>query len=192
MIRPSYWTDADLQTRLTADVREFYIGCWMVADDAGYIEWDVDRIGVELYGYHPLAWRRSRLPKWLALLSLNGHLVMLPCGRHVVVPNLTKYQAPPKPSYQNKKAHDACLRQVAPAGTSGRHGAPSGKHDLVAPSGATGDQRAPAQGFYRGSIGEGFSRGAAADSPNGTDPGENGDLKAALGDFAVMIGGKAS
>ena len=26
MIRPAYWTDSDLHTRLTAEQREFYIG----------------------------------------------------------------------------------------------------------------------------------------------------------------------
>ena len=60
MIRPAYWTDADLHTRLTAEQREFYIGLWMEADDAGFIAWDVDRIGADLYPFRPLAWRRER------------------------------------------------------------------------------------------------------------------------------------
>ena len=34
-IKPSWWLDKDLQTRLSADAREFYIGLWMLADDAG-------------------------------------------------------------------------------------------------------------------------------------------------------------
>jgi len=146
MIRPAYWTDADLHTRLSADVREFYIGCWMEADDHGYISWDVDRLGADLYPYRGLTWRRTHLAKWLALLEVNGHLRLLPCGKHAVVPNLARYQAPPKPSYQNERAHDVCLRQRAPAGT-------------------TGDQRAPAQ--EGGSIGEGrkgLDKGAAAAS----------------------------
>lgn len=72
MIRPAYWTDADLHTRLTAEQREFYIGLWMEADDAGFIAWDVDRIGADLYPFRPLGWRRERLPKWLALLNGPG------------------------------------------------------------------------------------------------------------------------
>ena len=78
MIRPGWWTDADLHTRLTADVREFYIGCWMQSDDAGYIAWDVDRIGADLYPFRPLTWRRTHLPKWIALLAESGHVVILP------------------------------------------------------------------------------------------------------------------
>ena len=143
MIRPAYWTDADLHTRLTADVREFYIGLWMESDDAGYIAWDVDRIGADLYPYRPWGWRRTHVPKYLA--ALDSHVVILECGQHIVVPSLTRYQAPPKPSYQNQRAHDKCIRQVAP-------------------SGASGGQRVPAQ--EGGSIGregkgiEGGARGA--------------------------------
>jgi hypothetical protein len=62
LIRPAYWTDTDLHTRLTADQREFYVGLWMLADDDGYVSWDVDRVGAELYPYRPLRWfgRTSR------------------------------------------------------------------------------------------------------------------------------------
>jgi len=125
MIRPGYWTDADLQTRLTADVREFYIGCWMQADDAGYIAWDVNRLGADLYPYRPLGWRRAHIGKWIELLTVNGHLRVLDCGKHVVVPNLTKYQACPKPSYQHQRAHDACMRNGAPRGATGGNGVPA-------------------------------------------------------------------
>ena len=148
MIRPAYWTDADLHTRLTAEQREFYIGLWMEADDAGFIAWDVDRIGADLYPYKTLGWRRDRLPKWLGVLGVHARL--LSCGQHVLIPSLPRHQAPPKPSYQNQRAHDRCVRQVAPPGI-------------------TGDQRAPAQ--EGGSIGkegkglEGGRRGANGLTP---------------------------
>ena len=63
MIRPSYWTDDDLHCRLTADIREFYIGLWMLSDDAGYIAWDAERVGAELYPYRSPGWRRRKLWK---------------------------------------------------------------------------------------------------------------------------------
>ena len=161
LIRPAYWTDADLHTRLTADAREFYIGLWMEADDAGYVAWDLDRIGADLYPYKPLGWRRRSLARWIGGLSINGHIRVLECGAHAVIPNLPKYQMPPKPSFQNQRAHDTCLR-------------------LMAPSGTTGRQRAPAQ--EGGSIGkEGKGReGGSRPATNGasTDDGEKkgGDL----------------
>jgi len=124
LIRPAYWTDADLHTRLSADAREFYIGLWMLADDAGYVTWDIDRMGAELYPFEALAWRREHIPMWLDELDSHAHL--LDCGKHVLVPSLSRHQSPPKPSYQNKKAHDACLHHMAPAGASGHQRGPRG------------------------------------------------------------------
>jgi len=118
MIRPSYWTDTDLHTRLSADVREFYIGLWMLADDAGYLPWDVTRIGAELYPFRSQGWRIKKLPAMLEALG-DEHACLLPCNRHVVIPNLPRYQSPPKPSFQHQREHDRCLRQMAPSGTTG-------------------------------------------------------------------------
>jgi len=166
MIRPAYWTDADLHTRLSADVREFYIGCWMEADDAGYIAWDPDRLGADLYPYRSLGWRRSHIAKWLGDLSIGGHLRLLDCGRHAVVPNLTKYQAAPKPSYQHQRAHDTCLRHKAP-------------------SGASGDHKGPAQGF---GVGKGLVLDGGAPPRADENNGATEGLKAKLGDFADIVG----
>lgn len=135
LIRPAYWTDADLHTRLSADAREFYIGLWMEADDAGYVSWDLDRIGADLYPYRPLGWRRRSLAKWIEGLAINGHIRVLECGAHAVIPNLPKYQSPPKPSFQNQRAHDSCLRQMAPAGAAGRQRAPAQEGGLVGKEG---------------------------------------------------------
>jgi hypothetical protein len=157
MIRPGYWTDIDLHTRLSADVREFYVGLWMESDDAGYIAWDLDRIGADLYAFRPLAWRRKHLPVWAGLLAEKNHVRLLECGQHAVVPNLTKYQAPPKPSNQNQRAHDACLRHMAPRGT-------------------TGDQVAPAQGFSKG-----FSRGGKGREEVARKAQESSDFKDRVG-----------
>lgn len=151
MIRPSYWTDADLQTRLTAEQREFYIGLWMLADDAGYVAWEPGRVGAELYPWRSPAWRAKRIPEWLALLG-SDHAVLLPCGRHVVIPNLPRYQSPPKPSSQHRKEHEATCPQMAPSGASGGH-------------------VAPARGFDRGMGSKGVRGLVVADSapdPEGT------------------------
>jgi hypothetical protein len=115
MIRPAYWTDADLHTRLTAEQREFYIGLWMLADDAGYVAWDLNRVGAELYPFRSLAWRSKRLPEWVALLA--PHVKTLDCGRHLLVPKLDQYQKPPRPSFQERTAHERCVRQMAADGT---------------------------------------------------------------------------
>ena len=107
MIRPAYWTDADIHTRLSADVREFYIGLWMQSDDEGYIDWDLVRIGAELYPYRGPAWRRVRLPIWAK--QLEPHVVVLPCGKHAVIASLPKHQTVPRPSSAIRRQHDRCV-----------------------------------------------------------------------------------
>jgi hypothetical protein len=125
MIRPSYWTDVDLQTRMGADCREFYIGLWQESDDAGFVDWDIDRIGAELYPFRGLGTRRARMARWMDTLTATGHVVLLDCGKHLFIPTLSKHQAPPRPSYQNRKAHEACMRHMAPGGASWDHMAPA-------------------------------------------------------------------
>lgn len=110
LIRPSYWSDSDLHLRLTADVREFYIGLWMAADDAGYVPWDVDRLAAELYPYRTHDVRVAQLQEWLVLLGPE-HASLLQCGRHVLIPNLERHQTTPRPTYTNRKAHAECRPQ---------------------------------------------------------------------------------
>lgn len=149
MIRPAYWTDADLQTRLTAEQREFYIGLWMLADDEGFVAWDPARVGAELYPYRSPSWRAKRLDDWLTLLG-SDHARLLECGRHVVIPNLPKYQSPPKPTSQIKRAHDGCIRDAI--------------WGQVVPPDPSGGQVAPARGFSREGKGrEGEGRASARD-----------------------------
>ena len=151
MIRPAYWTDADLHTRLTAEQREFYVGLWMLADDAGFVAWDLHRVGAELYPYRSPAWRAKRLAAWLDALG-RDHARLLSCGVHVQIPNLPKYQSPPKPSNQVERQHNgSCPRPVAPHGT-------------------TGGQVAPAQGFSREGVGRESEGGAQARDIETTEP----------------------
>ena len=167
MIRPGYWTDADLHCRLNADVREFYIGLWMEADDAGYVDWDPVRLGADLYPFRGLAWRTRNIPRWVD--SLGSHVVVLDCGRHLVIPNLTKHQSVPRPSYPNKRDHEArCIPVTAHGATWGQVGPSAGREG----KGREGNLR------------------AGADAPT-NDNGTNG-LKDRLGDFATIVGGKAS
>jgi hypothetical protein len=169
MIRPAYWTDADLHTRLTADVREFYIGLWMLADDAGYVSFDVTRIGAELFPFRSNAWRSKRIPEWIQVLS--PHVQLLECGIHLVVPSLPKYQHCPKPSYPNQRAHDACMRHMAPRGATGYHGGLSDEHAHVRkplpPHGATGDPVVPC-GTSTGREGKGRELEGGARRANGS------------------------
>lgn len=89
-VKPAFWTDARVAA-LPAPARLFYIGLWMVADDAGWLRWDVSQIANELYGYESRRKRERDVETYLALLVTAERVVVHPCG-HVEVPKLTTHQ----------------------------------------------------------------------------------------------------
>lgn len=94
-IKPSWFLDKELRRGTSADAREFYIGLWILADDAGYLVWDVTRIGAELYPFDPIRGREKHVEKWAGQLeTLNEdspHLVVWDCG-HARVPKMPDHQ----------------------------------------------------------------------------------------------------
>jgi hypothetical protein len=89
-VRPEFFTDA-IVSRLPTDVRLTYIGLWCVADDAGWLVWDVHQIAVQLYPYDSGRVRERRIERAGLALSEAGRLVMHDCGcAHV--PKLADHQ----------------------------------------------------------------------------------------------------
>lgn len=76
---------------LSPSVRLFYIGLWMLADDAGYIRWDADEAAIEIYGYESRGRRDRLVTDNLAALVTVGRVVDLKCG-HLRIPTLTDHQ----------------------------------------------------------------------------------------------------
>jgi hypothetical protein len=118
-IKPAYWTDPDLHTGLSAAAREFYIGLWMLADDAGWLEWEPRRIGAELYAFLTMPRRLREVEQHRAALCAldpaDPHLVVHDCG-HAQVPKMPQHQyLGGKPVYTVSRKHQGCLS---------KHGAP--------------------------------------------------------------------
>lgn len=94
-IKPSWFLDKALRKGTTADCREFYIGLWMLADDAGYLVWDEERIAAELYPFDQIARRERNVAKWATVLERldpdDPHLVVWDCG-HARVPKMPGHQ----------------------------------------------------------------------------------------------------
>lgn len=111
-VKPAYWSDHDLHTKLNAAEREFYIGLWMQADDAGWLSWDVHRLGAELYGYRSTRGREAFINDTAAKLQtldvMAPHLVIHDCG-HAQVPKMPTHQhLSGKPVYSIHQAHMRC------------------------------------------------------------------------------------
>jgi len=117
-IKPDYWRD-QLLAELPDTVRLFYIGMWQVADDGGWLRWNVSEIALDLYGYQP----RSRRERWVveraASLVDVGRLVIHDCG-HAYVPKLTKHQKfGGRPVFTVRDVH---ARDCAPLRSDAPHG----------------------------------------------------------------------
>lgn len=135
-IKPSWWLDKTLRRRSSAEVREFYIGLWMLADDAGWLEWDVTRIAAELYPYgvcsgglfdgDPVEDRETAVAGYAvalaALQPADPHLVIHPCG-HAQVPKIVAHQRfGGRPVYGVRDAHVRDCARMRAAARPGRVG----------------------------------------------------------------------
>lgn len=110
-IKPSWFLDKDLRRGTTADAREFYIGLWMLADDDGWIAWDTERIGAELYPYDAVSRRERNVERWAGVLETldpaDPHLVVYDCG-HGNVPKMPGHQR--NAGKVTRSTHEAHLR----------------------------------------------------------------------------------
>ncbi len=91
-VKPAFWADAKIAS-LPHDARLFYIGLWMLADDDGWLRWDVAEIGKELYGFEARTAREKRIERMAAAIAqaLPGKLTIHECG-HVELPKLAVHQ----------------------------------------------------------------------------------------------------
>lgn len=89
-VKPAFWEDARL-SGLSERTRLFYIGLWMLADDAGWLEWDPIEAARNLYGYEARKPRERRVQAMFEELQDAGRVVLYPCG-HACVPRLADHQ----------------------------------------------------------------------------------------------------
>jgi hypothetical protein len=89
-VRPEFWSD-ETMAALAPAVRLFYIGLWNIADDAGWIEWRVPRIGAVLFPYESVKRRSRDIEVWSTRLIDAGRLVLYACGC-AQVPTLSRHQ----------------------------------------------------------------------------------------------------
>lgn len=139
-IKPGWWTDKEIRRGLSADAREFYIGLWMLADDAGWLDWDVEVIAAELYPFgvsggllagDPFEEREACVRTWSAQLqSLNAkrpHLVIEDCG-HARLTRLTVHQRfGGRPVFTVRDAHARDCARLRAAARGGKVGNGIGK-----------------------------------------------------------------
>lgn len=89
-VRPEFFTDA-VTAHLSPAVQITYVGLWCIADDGGWLSWDVPQIGALLYPYKSVRGRERTVASAGAALSAAGRLVLHPCGCGYI-PKLADHQ----------------------------------------------------------------------------------------------------
>ena len=89
-IRPEFFTDP-ITGHLTPATQVAYIGLWCVADDAGWLDWDVPQIGALLYPYKSVHGREALIVRAGAELVGVGRLLVMDCGC-ARIPTLAAHQ----------------------------------------------------------------------------------------------------
>jgi hypothetical protein len=78
--------DLPYGTRLT------YMGLWSLADDDGYLRWQVRDIAAELYRFESPRKREARVTIQLAELVSAGRVKVLDCDVHAIIPSIPRYR----------------------------------------------------------------------------------------------------
>mgnify|MGYP001616291733 CR=1 FL=1 len=89
-VKPAFWTDK-VMAGLPKSARLMYIGLWMLADDTGWIEWDLEQAGAELFPFESVKRRERDLSADLETLTLAGRVIRHDCGC-LHVPHLEEHQ----------------------------------------------------------------------------------------------------
>lgn len=89
-VKPAFWTDSALAD-WSDELRLFYIGMWMSADDGGWMRWDPVQVGVELFGFLDRRKREAKVDRCRKALEESGRMRIEPCG-HAFIPHLVDHQ----------------------------------------------------------------------------------------------------
>lgn len=118
-VKPEFWTDEKL-VELPDSTRLFFVGLWMLSDDAGFFRSSVREIANELYSFRPVRRRERDVEAWMARLVELGVVRLLDCGKHGLVPNLVDHQwmaGTTKRVYRIRQEHDGERSRGEPAGS---------------------------------------------------------------------------
>jgi hypothetical protein len=89
-VRPEFFSDP-ITSRLSPAIQLVYIGLWCIADDAGWLRWDVSHIAALLGPYVSVPVRERRVTAAGEALIAAGRLVLHECGC-AVIPTLVVHQ----------------------------------------------------------------------------------------------------
>ncbi len=124
-VRPEFFSDPVIGS-LSPDARLTYIGLWCIADDAGWLSWDIPHIAALLSPYESVLVRTRRMEKAAASLVAADRVEVHECGC-AFIPRLADHQKiGGNKSFTNLERHQVHTRMdksglVRPVGSNGRN-----------------------------------------------------------------------
>lgn len=146
-VRPEFFSDP-VVGRLSPDARLIYIGLWCIADDAGWLEWDVPHIAAMLSPYQSVPVRERMASRAVEALVGAGRVIVHPCGC-AFIPRLADHQKiGGNKSFTVRDRHESRhSRTSTPVGSNGRYvGSPARDRDAAR---GTDDREALMRSFAR-------------------------------------------
>lgn len=107
LLTREYVADLDFMTTLTAPEREWYLLTALWADDAGYLDWNVETNAGDLYRFEGRRVRERKVRAYAAKLAESRRFVDLGCG-HAVMPRVGKRPRSGGREWGVMVAHKAC------------------------------------------------------------------------------------
>ena len=90
-VKPAFWVDRTM-AGLPRPLRLTYIGLWMLADDEGFLPWDVAQAGAELYPFETPKVRERFLAAEVERLIEAGRVVAFEDCHCLHIPTLKTHQ----------------------------------------------------------------------------------------------------
>lgn len=148
-VRPEFFSDPVIG-RMPPDTRLSYIGLWCVADDAGWLEWDLQHIAAMLHPYESVLVRERRMDKAAAALVEAGRVVIHDCGC-AFIPRLSDHQKiGGNKSFTTRDKHESRhSRTSTPVGSNGSNGMLGSPARAPEPARGTDDKEAMLTAFRR-------------------------------------------
>ena len=112
-----YWSDSDLFLRLTSEERELYQGLWMLADDEGWLVWDVPGIAAAIYHFMDRAPREAKVRTGVTKLARIGKVKRFKCC--IFMAAVARYPRAGKKSTIHKDEHQLHSKGFKPSGPDG-------------------------------------------------------------------------
>jgi hypothetical protein len=134
-VRPEFFSDP-VVGRLTTEARLIYIGLWCIADDAGWLEWDLPQIAAMLSPYQSVPVRERMTTRATDALVAAERIELFSCGC-ALIPRLADHQKiGGNKSFTVRDRHESRhSRTSTPVGRVGSNGS------YVAPARAQGAAR---------------------------------------------------